>query len=205
MRGGSGPIERNIASAVVRWVTTARMRRAPPQGQRQTSTPKVRIHGELLKLGFKVSQSTVAKWLPPRPPRGKPPSQLWRTFLRNHLAQAAAMDFFVIPTLSFGLLYGFVVLEHGRRRIRHVAITEKSTAEWTRVGAGELCAPDGRVHLLHIPAIFCSPLVTTSIQYRLRSLMDTKRSSTSHPLRSPRPTTSPTGRSSSSGSARTAR
>jgi hypothetical protein len=108
-----------------------------------------RIHGELLKLGFKVSQSTVAKWLPPRPPRDKPSSQPWRTFLRNHLAQAAAMDFVVIPTLSFGLLYGFVVLEHGRRRIRHVAVTRKPTAEWTSQQLREAFPFDRAPRFLH--------------------------------------------------------
>jgi putative transposase len=88
-----------------------------------------RIHGELLKLGFGVAQSTVAKYMPRRPRR--PPSQTWRTFLRNHLFQAAAMDFFVIPTATFELLYGFVILEHGRRRIRHVGVTARLTAAWT--------------------------------------------------------------------------
>ena len=66
-----------------------------------------RIHGELLKLGFAVAQSTVAKYMVKR--RG-PPSQTWRTFLRNHAPDIAAIDLFVVPTLSFGLLYGVVII-----------------------------------------------------------------------------------------------
>ena len=108
-----------------------------------------RIHGELLKLGFRVAQSTVAKWLPPRPAPGKPPSQAWRTFRRNHLFQAAAMDFFVIPTVSFGLLYGFVIIEHGRRRIRHVAVTSNPTAEWTSQQLREAFPVDTAPRFLH--------------------------------------------------------
>jgi transposase InsO family protein len=92
-----------------------------------------RIHGELLKLGFTVAQSTVSKYLPRR---RRPPSELvrqrWRTFLENHLGEAASIDFFVIPTLSFRLLFGFVVLSHARRRLLHVAVTGHPTAEWTR-------------------------------------------------------------------------
>ena len=86
-----------------------------------------RIHGELLKLGIDVSQSTVASYMV----RGrKPPSQSWLTFLRNHADGIAAIDLFVVPTLRFKLLYGFVVLGHGRRRIVHVGATYHPTAEW---------------------------------------------------------------------------
>ncbi len=70
-----------------------------------------RIHGELLKLGFEVSQSTVSRSMPRT---NKPPSQTWRTFLTNHMHCAAAIDFFVVPTVTLGLLYVFVVLEHAR-------------------------------------------------------------------------------------------
>src|SRR5437660_5869466 len=75
-----------------------------------------RIHGELLKLGIEVAQSTVAKYLPrPR----KPPSQTWRTFLTNHLAQTVAIDFFTVPTATFRVLFVFVALSHERRRVVH--------------------------------------------------------------------------------------
>ena len=86
-----------------------------------------RIHGELLKLGIDVSQSTVASYMV----RGRhPPSQSWLTFVRNHADGIAAVDLFVVPTISFRLLYGFVVLSHGRRQIVHVGATCHPTAEW---------------------------------------------------------------------------
>ena len=106
-----------------------------------------RIHGELLKVGVRVAQSTVARYLPVRPRR--PPPQTWRAFLTNHLNQAAAMDFFVIPTATFRLLYGFVVLGHGRRRILHVAVTAHPTAEWTRQQLREAFPFDSAPRFLH--------------------------------------------------------
>ena len=73
-----------------------------------------RIHGELLKLGIDVGQTTVAKYMA----RGRRPlSQGWKTFLRNHADGIASMDLFVVPTISFRLLYGFLVLRHSRREI----------------------------------------------------------------------------------------
>ena len=75
-----------------------------------------RIHGELLKLGFEVSQRTVARLMPRR---RKPPSQTWRTFLQNHLADLVSVDFFAVPTATFRVLYVFVVLLHHRRRVVH--------------------------------------------------------------------------------------
>jgi hypothetical protein len=86
-----------------------------------------RIHGELLKLGFEVAQSTVAKYMVRR--RG-PPSQTWRTFLRNHAPDIAAIDLFVVPTISFGLLYGLVVIRIARRNLVWVNVTAHPTAEW---------------------------------------------------------------------------
>ena len=74
-----------------------------------------RIHGELLKLGFDVSQASVAKYMVRR---DKPPSQSWRTFLTNHLQQIAAADFFVVPTATCRLLFVLVILAHERRRVR---------------------------------------------------------------------------------------
>jgi transposase InsO family protein len=86
-----------------------------------------RIHGELLKLGINVGQTTVARYMN-RPRR--PPSQGWKTFLRNHADGIAAMDLFVVPTISFKLLYGLVVMSHDRRRILHLSTTEHPSAEW---------------------------------------------------------------------------
>jgi|SoiMetStandDraft_2_1073263.scaffolds.fasta_scaffold79098_1 transposase InsO family protein len=86
-----------------------------------------RIHGELLKLGIDVGQTSVAKYMARR--RG-PPSQGWKTFLRNHADGIAAMDLFVVPTISFRLLYGLLVMAHGRRQILWLGVTAHPTAEW---------------------------------------------------------------------------
>jgi hypothetical protein len=85
-----------------------------------------RLHGELLKLGIEVSQATVAKYMVKRP---KPPSQTWRTFLENHVKQLVSVDFLVVPTVSFRVLYVFLVLAHERRRVVHFNVTEHPTAE----------------------------------------------------------------------------
>jgi putative transposase len=86
-----------------------------------------RIHGELLKLGFKISQATVAKYMVRQ---RRPPSQTWRTFLANHTKDLASADFFVVPTVFFRLLFVFVILSHDRRRLVHFAVTEHPTSEW---------------------------------------------------------------------------
>src|ERR1700722_15926460 len=88
-----------------------------------------RIHGELLKLGVEVAQSTVGEYLR-RPP--KPPSQTWRTFLTNHREQMASLDFFVVPTATFRVLFVFVVLSHARRRVLHFPVTDHPTRGGTR-------------------------------------------------------------------------
>ena len=86
-----------------------------------------RIHGELLKLGFELAQSSVAKYMVKR--RG-PPSQGWRTFLRNHAPDIAAMDLFVVPTIGFDLLYAFVIVRLDRRDLVWINVTATPTAEW---------------------------------------------------------------------------
>ena len=88
-----------------------------------------RIHGELLKLGIEVSESTVSKYMARLP---KPPSQTWLTFLRNHTDCFASIDFFVLPTATFRLLFVFIVLHHERRRIVHFGVTAHPTAAWVR-------------------------------------------------------------------------
>jgi transposase InsO family protein len=95
-----------------------------------------RIHGELLKLGIDVGQTSVAKYMARR--RGGP-SQGWRTFLRNHADGIVSMDLFVVPTLSFRLLYGFVILRHCRRRIVRLGVTVNPTAEWIAQQLTEAC------------------------------------------------------------------
>src|SRR4029077_8196728 len=84
------------------------------------------IHGELLKLGFTIAQSTVARYMY----RGWPPSQGWRTFLTNHVDGIAAIDLFVLPTITFRLLYCLVILRHGRRLWVSFGVTTNPTAEW---------------------------------------------------------------------------
>jgi len=86
-----------------------------------------RVHGELLKLEMQVSQATVAKYMVrPR----KPPSQTWRTFLENHVKSLVSADFFVVLTITFKVLFVFVILAHDRRRPVHFAVTTNPTAEW---------------------------------------------------------------------------
>src|SRR3954453_20536228 len=87
-----------------------------------------RIHGELLKLGIEIGETSVGKYLVRN---RKPPSQRWRTFLDNHLKSMVSVDFFVVPTIRFQILYVFLVLAHERRRIVHFAVTAHPAAEWT--------------------------------------------------------------------------
>ena len=88
-----------------------------------------RIHGELRMLGFDVSERTVSRYLPRRPPQPEA-VQRWLTFLRNHSDTIAAMDFFVVPTATFRLLYVWFVIGHGRRRILHFDVTANPSAAW---------------------------------------------------------------------------
>jgi len=86
-----------------------------------------RIHGELLMLGIEVAESTVGRYMV----RGRrPPSQGWKTFLRNHIGGIASLDLFVVRTISFKLLYSLVILGHARRRLVRIAVTTNPTAEW---------------------------------------------------------------------------
>jgi hypothetical protein len=85
-----------------------------------------RIHGELLKLGFAVAQTSVAKYMVKR--RG-PSSQGWRTFLRNHAPDIAAMDLFVVPTIGFDLLYAFVIVRLGRRHLAWINVTTNPSSD----------------------------------------------------------------------------
>jgi hypothetical protein len=95
-----------------------------------------RIHGELLKIGIEIGQTSVAKYMVRR--RG-PPSQGWKTFLRNHANGIAAMDLFVVPTISFRLLYGLLIMRHGRRQILWFGVTAHPTAEWIANEITEAC------------------------------------------------------------------
>ena len=114
-RGGRPPIPREIHD-LIREMNRANWLWGAPQ-----------IHGELLKLGIEVAQSTVAKYMIKRPRR---PGQSWMTFLRSHAAGIAAVDLFVVPTIGFRLLYCLFFLMHGRRQLVHYAVTAHPTAEW---------------------------------------------------------------------------
>jgi hypothetical protein len=85
-----------------------------------------RIHGELLKLGIDVGQTTVGKCMARN---RRPPSQGWKTFLRNHADGIASMDLFVVPAISFKLLCGLLNLKHGRREIPYLSATAQPSAE----------------------------------------------------------------------------
>jgi putative transposase len=87
-----------------------------------------RIHGELLKLGIDVGETSVSKYLVHR---RNPPSQTWRTFLENHVKTMVSIDFFTVPTIRFQVLYVFLVLAHDRRRSVHFNVTAHPTTEWT--------------------------------------------------------------------------
>ncbi len=87
-----------------------------------------RIHGELMMLGYFLSEATAARYMIKRHGR---PTQNWRTFLQNHLHETAAIDFLTVPTVTFRTLYVFVVLSLDRRRIVHINVTTHPTAEWT--------------------------------------------------------------------------
>lgn len=88
-----------------------------------------RIHGELLMLGFNVSERTISRWMK-RAPKGPDPAQRWLAFLRNHREAIAAMDFFTVPTVTFGVLYCFFVIRHDRRRILHFNVTRHPASWW---------------------------------------------------------------------------
>jgi putative transposase len=100
-----------------------------------------RIHGELLKLGIVISEITVSRHMPKRPsPAGS--RQRWATFMRNHLHETLAIDFAVVPTLTFGIVYVFFVLSLERRRVLHFNVTRHPTATWTAQQVVEACAFD---------------------------------------------------------------
>ena len=88
-----------------------------------------RIHGELKMLGFEISERTVLNWMR-KSPRNPEPVKRWATFLTNHREAIAAMDFFTVPTVTFGVLYCFFVIEHKRRQVLHFNVTRNPTSAW---------------------------------------------------------------------------
>jgi transposase InsO family protein len=115
-RVGRPPVDREIRDLIREMQST------------NTGWGAPRIHGELLKLGIEISPATVSKYMARHP---KPPSQTWRTFLENHVADLASIDFFTVPTATFRVLYVFIALRHDRREIVHFNVTEHPTAQWT--------------------------------------------------------------------------
>ena len=115
MRGGRPPIETDLRALILRMSMENPLWGAP------------RIHGELLKLGFEVAQSSVAKYMVKR---CGSPSQGWRTFLHNHAPDIAAMDLFIVPTIGFDLLYAFVIVRLDRRDLVWIDVTTNPTSEW---------------------------------------------------------------------------
>jgi transposase InsO family protein len=87
-----------------------------------------RIHGELLKLGITLAQRTVANYMVPRARRPSPHN--WKAFLRNHFGSMVSVDFFSVPTLTFNVLYAFIVLSHNRRRVLHFNVVQRPSAGW---------------------------------------------------------------------------
>lgn len=98
-----------------------------------------RIHGEILKLGIDVAQSTVATYMAKH---RRPPSPSWQTFLHNHADGIASIDLFVVPTITFKLLFGLVILRHQRRRLLSFGVTAHPTAEWIARQITEACGWD---------------------------------------------------------------
>ena len=121
LEDSAGPARKTHASAEVRDLIRRMCRENPIWGA-------PRIHGELLKLGIDISESSVSKYMVRC---RKPPSQTWRTFLENHARQLASIDFFTVPAIRLQVLYVFLVLAHDRRRILHFHVTAHPTAEWT--------------------------------------------------------------------------
>lgn len=129
---GRPPLDPAIVELIVR------MARENPTWSRR------RIASELAKLGHVVSKDTVARYMPRQSPRSRPPppSQTWRTFVKNHLPGTLAIDFLTVPTATFGVLYVFFVLSLERRRVLHVNVTAHPYAAWAAQQMIEAVAPD---------------------------------------------------------------
>ena len=110
-----------------------------------------RIHAELLKLGYKVSQATVSRYLP-KVSADPDAIKRWKAFLRNHREVIAAMDLFTVPTFSFNVLYVFFIIQHGRRKILHIAVTGRPSADWVAQQLREAFAWETTVRYLIVRA-----------------------------------------------------
>ncbi len=117
IRGGRKPTSKELRELIFRVVAENPTWGAP------------RIHGELKMLGFEISERTVLNWMR-KSPRNPEPVKRWATFLTNHREAIAAMDFFTVPTVTFGVLYCFFVIEHKRRQVLHFNVTRNPTSAW---------------------------------------------------------------------------
>ena len=106
-----------------------------------------RVHSELLKLGIDISEATVSRYMPKRPPDPDKVAR-WKAFLKNHMPETAAMDFVTIPTATFRLLHCFFIIHHDRRRILHFAVTTNPTVAWVRQQLREVFLDDPRIRYL---------------------------------------------------------
>jgi hypothetical protein len=124
------PLVLAMEGAISRRQTKGAARNSPIDPGNESRPPAVgcsAIHGELLKLGIDIGQTSVAKYMARH---RRPQSQGWRTYLRNHADEIASMDLSVVPSLSFRLLYGLLILCHVRRQILWLGVTAHPTAEW---------------------------------------------------------------------------
>jgi putative transposase len=148
---GRPPISEETKTLIIRMATENRWRAR-------------KIQAELMKLGIRVSLATVSRYLPKKE-RDPTQHQRWMTFLRNHKDMIAGMDFFVVPTVRFRLLYVWFAIDHGRRRILHFNVTENPTARWVIQQLRETFPnePEHRYLIYDNDAIF-SPAVTSAIK-----------------------------------------
>jgi putative transposase len=114
---GRRPVTKQIRESIFKMMAENPTWRAP------------RIHGELLMLGFDISERSVSRWMR-RAPTPADPTQRWLTFLRNHREAIAAIDFFTVPTITFNVLYVFFIISHDRRRVLHFDVTSHPTSLW---------------------------------------------------------------------------
>jgi putative transposase len=150
-KGGRKPVSKEVRALIFQTVAENPTWGAP------------RIHGELLKLGFDLLEPTVSRWVR-RAPRPPDPARRWLTFLKNHREAIPAMDFFTVPTLTFGILYCFFVIGHDRRRILHHSVTRNPNALWVALQlheAWECGQPPQRFLIFDRDAKFSAAVVAT--------------------------------------------
>jgi len=162
---GRKPLSREVRDLIFRMVAENPTWGAP------------RIHGELLKLGFDIAERTVSRWIQ-RASKNPDPTRRWLVFLRNHRDAIAAMDFFTVPTLTFGVLYCFFVIDHDRRKILHLNVTQNPSAPWVALQLRQAWAYDQpqRFLIFDRDAKFNADVVATVEDYGMRPMRTALRS-----------------------------